>query len=441
MKVKDDYQFKGQITIFDILDQDIWFGKMSQEHSAQELPREQTSEQSLKKSLKLLSRKSPIFLSLKRDGPTQDASKEWVMMDVPSALPGDSTMLNTGECPNVERESHLSQILEATPHPKYSLSARACQGILNRANRRGKQLPEILEKALIRQSASKSEQDVQGGVKEFSSNTTESEHCQPSTTNPSSDDVYCIQGNCIDRSDTAGCNGKGWRTNESFTLNTVDHHAVCQPTNDKETSVICVETEVKVRKYPVDTEHLIECLQKHKNMPISEIAERLNKPKTLVEHWFRKDRCFAIPDADTWLKLKELIGIETNEFDASIMTYVTRSGKYDTANRIHIGEVSPTFTASSENTMFCLEDKEPQVICIGNGQTNQSIGEKAGAINCMHDQQAVVCYGLDRASFNQGKNAKYDFSVEENKAQTIVSRGPGGVMTLSEAYVQETRKE
>ena len=38
----------------------------------------------------------------------------------------------------------------------------------------------------------------------------------------------------------------------------------------------------------------------------------------------------------------------------------------------------------------------------------------------------VVSYGLDRASFNQGQNALYDFSVEEEKAQTLVSRGPGG---------------
>lgn len=37
-----------------------------------------------------------------------------------------------------------------------------------------------------------------------------------------------------------------------------------------------------------------------------------------------------------------------------------------------------------------------------------------------------VCYGLDRASFNQGKNAKFNFSVEEELAQTITSRGCGG---------------
>ena len=39
--------------------------------------------------------------------------------------------------------------------------------------------------------------------------------------------VIALQANGIDRADTAGCNGAGWRENESYTLNTVDRHAVC----------------------------------------------------------------------------------------------------------------------------------------------------------------------------------------------------------------------
>ncbi len=39
--------------------------------------------------------------------------------------------------------------------------------------------------------------------------------------------VVALQANGIDRADTAGCNGCGWRENESYTLNTVDRHAAC----------------------------------------------------------------------------------------------------------------------------------------------------------------------------------------------------------------------
>ena len=41
------------------------------------------------------------------------------------------------------------------------------------------------------------------------------------------DTVWCLQGNGIDRADTAGCNGRGWRENVSYTLNTIDRPAVC----------------------------------------------------------------------------------------------------------------------------------------------------------------------------------------------------------------------
>jgi len=40
------------------------------------------------------------------------------------------------------------------------------------------------------------------------------------------DVVYALQANGIDRADTAGCNGCGWRADEMYTLNTIDKHAV-----------------------------------------------------------------------------------------------------------------------------------------------------------------------------------------------------------------------
>lgn len=43
------------------------------------------------------------------------------------------------------------------------------------------------------------------------------------------------------------------------------------------------------------------------------------------------------------------------------------------------------------------------------------------------DKSAKPIIAFDRAAYNQGPNAKYDFSVEEDTAQTLVARGPGGV--------------
>ena len=39
--------------------------------------------------------------------------------------------------------------------------------------------------------------------------------------------IFCLQGNGIDCADTARCNGKGWREDTCYTLNTIDRPAVC----------------------------------------------------------------------------------------------------------------------------------------------------------------------------------------------------------------------
>jgi hypothetical protein len=66
-------------------------------------------------------------------------------------LLGEYTTHSFGVYPREENESHLSQILQDSAPEKYSLSARACTGILRRAEKRGKALPEILKTALEKQ--------------------------------------------------------------------------------------------------------------------------------------------------------------------------------------------------------------------------------------------------------------------------------------------------
>lgn len=60
--------------------------------------------------------------------------------------------LRLNEYPRMTNPTKLSEILEENADEKYNLSARACQGILNRAEKRGKSLPEILKTALESQA-------------------------------------------------------------------------------------------------------------------------------------------------------------------------------------------------------------------------------------------------------------------------------------------------
>lgn len=145
-----------QVTLFD---PDLWSGKMSPVPLVQ--TEERTSKPSSKKSSASQSRRLPTFHYLPR------GSGRWQTptMEMGCLLPTEFSMHSFGESPSVVVESRLSQILEVMPHPKYSLSAKACQGILRRAERRGKKLPWILDLALKLQSHSGSGQDVRGGGK------------------------------------------------------------------------------------------------------------------------------------------------------------------------------------------------------------------------------------------------------------------------------------
>lgn len=101
---------------------------------------------------------------------------------------------------------------------------------------------------------------------------------------------------------------------------------------------------VRIRKHRVDIEWL-KILLRDNRKPIREISEYLGIPKTKVEHWFRKDNCFAIPDEDIWFKLKEFLNITTDEFDKSITEFEIRDWTFDMSKRVyHINWIAPTLT-------------------------------------------------------------------------------------------------
>ena len=108
---------------------------------------------------------------------------------------------------------------------------------------------------------------------------------------------------------------------------------------------------VTVRKYPVDCKALCQCLRKHKaDCGISNkiIADAMDVPLTKVEHWFRQDDCFAIPDAELWMELKALLKIETDEFDESIMTFEEKQGVYEKSERHYFADgLAPTLTSTT----------------------------------------------------------------------------------------------
>ena len=125
--------------------QDSLFGKMYQEHSV--ATKEKISESSLK-SWQESKKQKYQFLCLKKE--SGNSQERLLVMD--GQLHGEHLMLNTTEFPNEDVESFLSQILQMNVLEKYYLSPKACLGILRRAEKRGKELPEILRIALENQA-------------------------------------------------------------------------------------------------------------------------------------------------------------------------------------------------------------------------------------------------------------------------------------------------
>lgn len=119
------------------------FGKTCKERSA---PTEEKISEPCWKNLPAWNNQTLQFLDLRRGA---DGTKPEQLQETDGLWLGDSLTLNIGESPKEESVSLLSQILEVNVPQKYYLSARACQGIMTRASRRGKKLPGLLQMALL----------------------------------------------------------------------------------------------------------------------------------------------------------------------------------------------------------------------------------------------------------------------------------------------------
>ena len=116
------------------------YSRTSPEYSAQ------TRGVIIKPCLKRSQKRKFLYLPLD-DG----RAPEWLEGEELIAL-GSYTTPNISELPNAAAVCSLSAILQDNAPLKYSLSPKACMGILRRAARRGKTLPPMLREALEAQA-------------------------------------------------------------------------------------------------------------------------------------------------------------------------------------------------------------------------------------------------------------------------------------------------
>lgn len=208
--------------------------------------------------------------------------------------------------------------------------------------------------------------------------------------------AYCIQGNCIDRALTAGCNGKGWTENVSYTLNTVDRPAVVPLLNDQGGSSLTGNDAATVA--PTIRAEM------HGNVPavvFSDVASTLRAGAGAPKH-----------NSDVKGRL--------------VYGFKSRSGAKARSIGLEEGR-SPTLSSTSlDETVFIALENHPQDSRVKIAENNivQTLNGKMGT----GGGNTPMVFAIDRAAYNQGINAKYDIGIDENgPAYTIVSKGPGAV--------------
>jgi len=135
-----------QLTLFDLLEESL--PASSSGRTSQEFFQPQTMPSGAS-SGRLLDAIPPSFRAV--DGQT----RVWLLAPKEQSR-GASLMPNISAWPNDADVCSLSQVLETTSIPqRFFLSGKACAGILRRAEKRGKALPEALRQALEAVSTSK----------------------------------------------------------------------------------------------------------------------------------------------------------------------------------------------------------------------------------------------------------------------------------------------
>ena len=293
---------------------------------------------------------------------------------------GELTTRNTGECPNAVVVSRLSQILEETPHPKYNLTPKACQGILRRAERRGKDLPKLLKAVLIRQSQGASPQER-----------TEA----PAPTEAPTSYAVRIRGGC-----DGGGKGALVQTEKSGTLGTG---------NDQ--TIFCMATQQGGAELRTDD----------RAPTLTAAAGMSGNNQPVVCAGFKLGNSEKARSIGYQEELSPTLNAECGGNKPAVVAPAVALDMTHACDVIReCGEQVPALQAR----MGTGGNQVPLTYGIGNGQANEAgimAEEVSQTLNTMHDAQAVMCEDVSHA-LRAKANCAYREDAETYLVQNMVVR-------------------
>jgi DNA (cytosine-5)-methyltransferase 1 len=238
------------------------------------------------------------------------------------------------------------------------------------------------------------------------------------STGTTSDTVWCLQGNGIDRAETAGCNGKGWTDESCYTLNTIDRPAVCYPIN-----TVCLNDQGGSQMGVTNDVSGTLRAQEHGHQPC--IVFEPGVASRCGGHVYENGVSGTLRAEAGDNKQAVVYGISSYESNA-MKSSNPHSGIYEaeTARTLDNNGGSP---ACNQGGMA--------VVAIENHPADSRVKlSEDNCVQCLSSRMGTgggntpMVLSIDRAAYNQGQNAQYDFSVDgSGKSQTMVSKGPNAV--------------
>lgn len=208
-----------------------------------------------------------------------------------------------------------------------------------------------------------------------------------------------------------------------------------------------IPQEVRVRKFTCDIEEFQKLLRESKKkskLTNKNIAEKLGRPQTEVEHWFRTDKCFNIPDEDIWFDLKKLLNIETAEYDDFVTVFEMREGVFEKANRCYDvnGKMSTIMTGKTDSIIEPLyyaipcewdeEGKPVKAVSRADGKTYRVHEVRNGQITIKGKQYPIKLadgfYIIRKLTVSECKRLQtvpewYEFPVSDSQAYKMLGNG------------------
>ena len=132
---------------------------------------------------------------------------------------------------------------------------------------------------------------------------------------------------------------------------------------DKPIQVATAVEKVRVRKHEIDLQKLQAFILEHwkkSRKSKKRVAKELGDKYSTVEHYFRPlgNKYFAIPSDAHWPKLKQILNIQDDTWDAKIMEFDIKDGVYESTQRVYSEHgKSPTLTTHDSEKMIAIDQE------------------------------------------------------------------------------------